>query len=166
MVSRRLTPLSIFRIMRQFFDADDWKYSLIEDQPAVQVGFQGESGVWRCVAQAREEQKQYIFYSILDEAVPEDGLSRAAEFVARANYGLVIGNFELDHSDGEVRFKTSVDFTEAPGAITPEVIGHYTYVNVLMMDRYYGALESVIAGTDSPEEAVAKVLARNAPSDS
>src|SRR5829696_3263734 len=30
--------------------------------------------------------------------------------LARINYGLVLGNFVIDLSDGEVRFKASIDF--------------------------------------------------------
>jgi hypothetical protein len=32
-----------------------------------------------------------------------------AEFLTRANSGMVIGNFELDFADGEIRYKTSID---------------------------------------------------------
>jgi len=32
-----------------------------------------------------------------------------AEFINRANYGIIIGNFEMDFADGEIRYKTSID---------------------------------------------------------
>ncbi|WP_049790798.1 hypothetical protein [Trichormus azollae] len=32
-----------------------------------------------------------------------------AECITRANYGMIIGNFELDFNDGEIRYKTSID---------------------------------------------------------
>ncbi len=38
---------------------------------------------------------------------PEEKRLAIAEFVARANDGLRIGNFELDFGDGEVRYKRS-----------------------------------------------------------
>lgn len=41
--------------------------------------------------------------------VPEDRRLALAEFLTRANYGLFIGNFEMDWQDGEVRYKTSID---------------------------------------------------------
>jgi len=34
------------------------------------------------------------------------------EFLTRANYGLNIGNFEMDFQDGEIRFKTAIDVEE------------------------------------------------------
>ena len=43
-------------------------------------------------------------------ARPEEMRVPMAEFLTRANYGLRIGNFEMDFEDGEVRYKSSVDF--------------------------------------------------------
>jgi hypothetical protein len=143
--------------MSRFFDEDGWQYQRIESQPALMMGFRGSRRRWRCVAQAREEQQQFVFYSILDQAVGEDQRARVAEFLTRANYGMVIGNFEMDYTDGEVRFKTSVDGAPGKGGLSPESIGHHVYVNVLMMDRYLGALESVLGGEATPEDAVASV---------
>jgi len=31
------------------------------------------------------------------------------KFLTRANYGMMIGNFEMDFTDGEIRYKTSID---------------------------------------------------------
>jgi hypothetical protein len=35
-----------------------------------------------------------------------------AKFITRANYGMSLGNFELDFNDGEIRYKTSIDVTD------------------------------------------------------
>ena len=155
--TERGTRGPIFAAMSRFFDEDGWQYQRIESQPALMMGFRGSRGSWRCVAQAREEQKQFVFYSILDQAAGESQRAAVAEFLTRANYGMVIGNFELDHADGEVRFKTSVDGTPSKGVLSLESIGHHVYLNVLMMDRYLGALESVLGGEATPEDAVALV---------
>ena len=41
--------------------------------------------------------------------VAEEQRQIVAELLARINYGLNIGNFELDMTDGEIRYKTSID---------------------------------------------------------
>ncbi|MCW5858354.1 MAG: hypothetical protein KIS63_08705 [Caldilineales bacterium] len=49
--------------------------------------------------------------------------------------GMALGNFELDFSDGEVRYKTSIDATHIdlmPALIKPMVVTNY-----LMMDKYF-----------------------------
>ena len=79
-----------------------------------------------------------------------------AEFIARANYGIVLGNFEIDFSDGEVRFKTSIDVEGSE--LTPALIEPVMYANVLTMDEYLPGLLAVSQGTATPEEAVNQII--------
>ena len=78
-----------------------------------------------------------------------------AEFITRANYGMIIGNFELDFSDGEVRYKTSIDVEGAE--LVPAVIRQLVYANVLTMDRYLKGIMAVAFGGVDPEMAVKSV---------
>jgi hypothetical protein len=78
-----------------------------------------------------------------------------AEFITRTNYGLRIGNFEMDFQDGEVRYKSSLDFEGS--TLTPEWIQHAVYPAVQTMDRYLPALMKVIDGSLSPLEAVEEI---------
>jgi hypothetical protein len=138
-----------------FFKEDDWNFTQVEGQPILRLGFQGDNGQWTCYAQAREEETQLLFYSMCPVKAPEDKRLAAAEFLTRANYGLFIGNFELDFSDGEIRFKTSIDAQDNP--LPPALVRPLIYTNVLMMDRYLPGLMSVIYGGVAPAEAVAQV---------
>lgn len=147
----------IFDTMEQFFIDDDWHYQRIEDAPALRMGFKGKNGRWECIARAREDEKQVIFYSSLAPFVPEEKRPAIAEFITRANYGMFIGNFEMDFSDGEVRFKTSIDVEGAEEMMTPAIIKHLVYANVAMMDQYIAGLMSVIYADVSAEEAIAKI---------
>jgi len=137
-----------------FFKEDGWSFTQLEDQPVLTMGFQGENGQWSCYAQAREEQAQLLFYSVCPVKTPEDRRMAVAEFLTRANYGMFIGNFELDFGDGEIRYKTSIDVDGdrlSEGLVRPLV-----YANVLMMDRYLPGFMSVIYGSVPPAEAIAK----------
>ena len=73
----------------------------------------------------------------------------------RANYGLHIGNFELDMGDGEVRFKTSID-TEST-ALSFELVRNVVYANVMQMDRYLPGLMAVLGGQATPADAIDQV---------
>ena len=66
--------------------------------------------------------------------MPEDRRAETAVRIARTNWGLVIGNFEMNWETGEVRYKTSADLRD----IDPVdmVIGRLIHANVLTMDRY------------------------------
>jgi hypothetical protein len=148
---------SMFDTVQKFFREDDWKFEQIEGKTILKMGFKGESGTWRCFAQVRDEQRQFVFYSILDTNCPEDKRPKMAEFLTRANYGLINGNFEMDYSDGEVRFKTSMDVKENEDKFSAGMIKRLVYINVLMTDKYLPGVMAVMYGVLSPTEAIAKV---------
>lgn len=145
------TPESILDQVVDFFIKDDWAFTKIQGKTVLQVAFQGEHGRWTCYAEAREEQSQFLFYSMYPANAPEDTRSPIAEFLTRANYGLIIGNFELDFNDGEIRFKTSVDVEDTQ--LDTALIKNMVYTNVLMMDQYFPGIQAVLEGT-SPVEAI------------
>ncbi|MBN1178254.1 MAG: YbjN domain-containing protein [Anaerolineae bacterium] len=141
--------------LAQFFTADEWVFHPLEGRPMLRLGFRGQNGGWQCYAQAREEQSQVIFYSVMESNVPPEKRGAVAEYLTRANYGLYIGNFEMDFSDGEVRYKTSVDVEG--GYLTHQMIKTLVYVNVMMMDKYLPGIMAVVYADKSPEEAVAAI---------
>ena len=79
----------------------------MEEKSALRLGCTGENGEWTCYAQIREEPGRFIFYSVPAAKAPEARRAAVAEFITRVNYGMVLGNFEMDYSDGEIRYKTS-----------------------------------------------------------
>lgn len=149
---------TVFDTMVQFFKDDDWRFRQLEERPILQMGFSGRNGSWLCYAQAKNEQQRFIFYSVLEAKSPVEKRPAVAEFLTRANYGLVLGNFEMDYSDGEIRYKTSIDVEG--GVLTPEMVKTLVYTNVLMMDKYLPGIMSVIYGNVSPEQAIASVEGR------
>lgn len=144
----------IFSAMVGFFEDDRWPFTVVDGEPVLSMHFVGQNGHWVCYAQAREAQQQFVFYSVCPMAMPDFKRTAVAEFVTRANYGMIIGNFELDLDDGEVRYKTSLDVegTEINGAL----IRQAAYANVLMMDRYLPSLLSLVYTDITPAEAVAQ----------
>jgi hypothetical protein len=143
---------ALLDIAEQFFHDEDWEYQRLEPRGILRMGFTGDSGNWLCFAQARDAQRQIAFYSICPLRVPEARRMHVAEFLARANYGLVIGNFEQDWDDGEVRYKTSLDVEDCE--LSGTLFSHIVYANVTTMDRYLPGLIAVIAGSQTPSDAV------------
>jgi hypothetical protein len=138
--------------IRKFFVDDQWPFTAVEGKTILRTGFSGKNGKWTCFAQARENQQQFIFYSVCPNAAPEDKRSAAMEFITRANYGLVIGNFEMDADDGEIRCKTSIDVEG--GELTPVLIRQVVYSNVMTMNKYLPGLMSVLYANVSPQQAI------------
>lgn len=149
----------ILQAFIDFFIADDWRFDRSEQKPILRLSFQGRSGhTWSCFAQSRmgENTEQAIFYSVAPIKVAEDKRQAIAEFLTRANYGMVIGNFELDFSDGEIRYKTSVDLAGG-SVLTPQLTKPLVYTNVLMMDKYLPGVMEVLYADVSPEQAIRKI---------
>lgn len=138
-----------------FFTKDDWTFTKLQGESILQVACQGENGRWNCYAQAREDQEQFVFYSIYPNIAPEDKRLAMSEFLTRANYGLIIGNFEMDFKDGEIRYKTSIDVEG--DLLTTDLIKQLVYANVMMMDHYLPGIQAVMDGTLSPVEAIAHI---------
>ncbi len=138
--------------IKSFFTSDDWKFDENAGDGILRMSFRGKDGAWRCIGRAREEQEQFIFYSILDLNTPEPRRTEMAEFLTRANYGMIIGNFELDFSDGEVRYKTSIDFEGS--VITDALCKQVVYANVYTVDRYFAGIMAVAFGGQSAAEAI------------
>lgn len=154
-ISTSSTNSNIFEEMINFFTTDGWPFIQLSGQPALQISFQGENGKWNCYARARDEQQQFIFYSICPVNAPEEKRLAVAEFLTRANSGMMIGNFELDFSDGEISYKTSIDVEG--DRLTTALIKRLVYANVMMMDEYLPGILSVIYGNVSPADAIAQI---------
>lgn len=132
----------IFNAMIEFFDEDEWQYQWEEGLSILSMGFSGMNGKWMCYAQAREAQRQFVFYSVLPVNVPADKRAAVAEFITRANYGMIIGNWEMDYTDGEVRYKTSMDVEGID--ISAPMIRQLVYANLVVTDRYLTGIMRVM----------------------
>ncbi|HZW04896.1 MAG TPA: YbjN domain-containing protein [Anaerolineaceae bacterium] len=145
----------MFDTVRQFFDDDEWYFMQMDSRPVLQMSHTGQSGRWPCYAQVDEGDFMFFFYSVCPVTVPESQRSAMAEYLTRANYGLKVGNFEMDFSDGEVRFKTSLDVEN--GELPLPLVSNLVYANVWTMDRYLPGIFEVIYGHKTPEQAILTV---------
>lgn len=117
-----------------------------DDGDRLVLGFTGANGAYPCVLLAREPQDELIFYSVAPVSVPHEQRVAVAMLLTRLNYGMALGNFELDVDDGEVRYKTTVALAGRDAG--DEVLRPLVTVNVSTMDRYLPALQEVLGGAD------------------
>jgi hypothetical protein len=145
----------IFNLLIEFLEEDQWDFQWVSGMSILNMSFAGKSGSWACYIQAREHEQQVVFYSVLPIRVPVEKRQIAAEFITRANYGMVIGNFEMDYEDGEVRFKTSID-VEGYELMAP-MIRQLIYSNLVITDRYMPGVMRVIYSDSSPVEILEEI---------
>lgn len=141
----------IYDVLLEYFN-DDWFFTQNDEEAFLRLFYEGKNGQWNCYAQALEQQNGFIFYSVYAQPVPEEQRPGMAELLTRINYGLILGNYEMDYADGEIRFKTSVMLETHE--LTPDLIKPVVFANLGSMDRYWPALTALLQGRAGPKEAL------------
>ena len=141
----------IYDSLIKFF-YEDWFFTQNDEATFLRLLYDGKNGEWVSYAQAYEGRNQFVFYSVYPQSIPDHQRPSMAELLTRINYGLVLGNFEMDYEDGEVRFKTSIDIENSD--LTADLIKPVVFANLGMMDRYWPALTAVFDDRAKPKEAI------------
>ena len=145
--------------LRDWLDSDDWHYEYDAERHLIKAGITLDCKL----------RNARIFIPIRDDGTyivniysPVNGdpasLDELIKYVAMANYGLANGNFDIDVSDGEVRYKTYVnckDMKELPEQIIKDSI----YAGWCMMDRYGNGLAALAMGFPDAETEIKKAEA-------
>lgn len=124
-----------------------WPHEQMPERDVITFPFQGDDELWAVYAEAREEDGRVIVYSVVPFNIPLQRRAAVAEFLTRANYGLQIGNFELDLDDGEVRCKTSVDVKGVK--VAPELVDRLIVMNLQATNRYVGGIAALVGDDDA-----------------
>jgi hypothetical protein len=143
---------AIYAALRDYFASSGLDLDEHPDDGWVATDGFGANGSWLLVGQAHEHLDCACVYCVLPDRVPEPRRDAVAMLLTRINYGLVIGNFELDLDDGEVRFKASAT------APTREQLKALVAVALGQTDKWVPAVRAVAAG-EAPETVFARILA-------
>lgn len=121
-----------------------------------------ENGKTDVIIDVRENANLLLIYVTGTINVPENKRVQMAEFLAKANYGLIIGNFELDFSDGEIRYKCSYAFDDTfPDS--EKVLMRNFIAAINTFDKYLPGIMVLIYGRVTPQDAIAQVENRTNP---
>lgn len=145
-----ITELSraAFRVLADFLAEDGWNPTVKEESLTCLVAYQGQRATYQIHTRIDGETDQAIFRVQAPAPVPERMRHIASEFITRINFGLQLGNFEMDYRDGEVRFKTSLDFEDI--GLTAKVVHNHLYAAIQAMETYVMGLLAVSSGAKTP----------------
>ena len=104
-----------------------------------------------------------VLYGAQSARVPEVNRHIVAELIARINQNYAVGGFDLDFADGELRYRvghTLID-EDPTHALVDRLVGYMVHA----WGRYHLALMAVAYGDVTPEAALARMQAREAPAD-
>jgi hypothetical protein len=141
-----------------FCESNQWRCEVV-DESTLRGVVSGHNAQWPWYV--NEGKSFLVFHGLCPVRVPRGKRPLAAEYLARANYGLLWGNFELDWSDGEVRFKTvlALDGQRAPSNAQLE---HLAFGNCWALDRYLPGLFAILYGKLTPRQAIKEAEADKA----
>ena len=142
----------MFNKIIDFFKSQDWLYTIIENKTIVILGISGKNGKFQCIADIREDEKRFVFYSICNANVPKEKQSLMSEFLTRINQGKFIGNFEMNFDNGEVRYKTSLFYDDYK--LSSNTIQSMIITNIAMMDNSLTAIMQLIYNDILPIQAL------------
>lgn len=142
----------------------EWHWEQL-DEHRLRVLVSGETGRWVWMATWNEDDTLFLSYSVCQFNVPKARRLAVAELLTLANYGLSLGNFELDLRDGEVRFKNSVAVKK--DRLSRSAVRELAFCGFSIMDHYLPTLMSVAFGKLSPRKAIeqADAPAKDAPTE-
>ncbi len=143
---------AIAKEIENFLVSDDWKFDSVDERGVIRTGIGLKSKIKSAKMYIDVKSDGYSVITVPTIGADNDTKADAMEYITRANYGLYIGNFEMDPEDGEIRFKTyHCCCDELP---TVEQIRMSIYVNMMMLDKYGNGLCKVLFGMATPKEAI------------
>jgi hypothetical protein len=114
------------------------------DEGVMRLDGLSETDAFSVLAQTSEQDCTVCAFAVSTLAVPAAQRAAIMELITRINFGLVIGCFELDLEDGELRFRASVDVEGA----TPDgaTLKNVVFAAAATFARYLPAVADVIDG--------------------
>ena len=136
--------------------AEEARWSIQEWNGMIKIDADSQNGTWQTFCKILEEEKRFCYYSLCPVNAPKEKIPYMAEVLTRINYGLKVGNFEMDYETGEIHFKTYVDFfgeeDEKPA------LAQCIYANIMSFDNYFPKLLQAIHGGEEGKEEFSKTL--------
>ena len=108
-------------------------------------------------AQVLLDAERFVFHFIFDGYVESSRRPAVAEFIARVNWGLIEGGFELNFENGAVRYKVGIDFSNAE--LTDQLVRNAILSAMTSIEPAAAALIDVARNGKAPAEAFRDVEA-------
>ena len=158
-----VTMQQAIKAVRDYFETEGYKYRYDEDKQIFNTSFNlsktklGSVDIHILVRPTSKDPDmchRFVSYGEVSLKADAESMGAVAEYLHRANYGLSIGNFELDPRDGEIRYKVSANVKD--GMIGQDAIDDMIALPVAMYNKYGNGLLAVAMGMMTAEDAAKK----------
>ena len=154
-MSQNANGLKGLETLRTFLEEDGWHPRESKKDTIFFAKYSGRNGRFSCEARLRVEAEIFLFYVNAPVAAPQSKRLIVAEYLTWVNFGMRIGNMEMDMRDGEIRYKSSLDFQDEK--LTRTWLRNSISAAVITMDRYLPGLLAILNDDKSAAQAHADV---------
>ncbi|MCE5387245.1 MAG: YbjN domain-containing protein [Acidithiobacillus sp.] len=145
--------MSYLETAQALFVALGWNARILQDYPVLTCAVAVPNGSLDVFCHVHAELQRILFYVRPQNLeIPSERMPQVAEFLTRANYGLPIGNFEMDWEDGEINCKSSVQLPLQ--CLDTATLQPYLLAAVETVNHYLPGLRAVLAGEKTPATAI------------
>ena len=131
--------------IEQYLKNDEWNYTFDEEREVIRCGINLRNRLKECRIIVDIDETKYLSLGLISLNCDEEHRVELSKFLTMVNYGLLLGNFEMDFNDGEVRYKIA----------TQAVIEDSMMIPAIMFEQFGDAMIDVMFGYKTAEEAYA-----------
>jgi hypothetical protein len=144
---------SPFGTVKEFLDGRNYTYSASEENQRIGLSMCGRHADYRFVLRITNEGEFFQITANYPLRIRDVKFRPSvAELLTRANYAMLLGKFEMDMEDGEIRFHLSQVIEE--GRLEVSTVEKLFLTCLHTMDRYFPALMQHIHAGYTPGDAV------------
>lgn len=155
----------LMRAAGRVYDNNGWPATELDDGTGFTLYIDGSDSPWSAIVITDDDAQRFVFYSLSPVDAPPDRREQFAEYLHRANYGLLGANFEMDYDTGEVQLRSGLEFSTLPRTLLESdelldaIILDISATNVGIFDRYLTGLVALSLGDVPPAEIIAEIEA-------
>lgn len=137
--------------IEQYLKNDEWNYTFDEERELIRCGINLRNRLKECRIIADIDETKYLTLALINLNCDEEHRDELAKLLTLINYGLIIGNFEMDYDDGEIRYKVATNCKDC--IPSQAVIEDSMMIPAVMFEQFGDAILDVMFGVKSAEEA-------------
>eukprot|EP01113_Clastostelium_recurvatum_P012329 TRINITY_DN1639_c0_g1_i1.p1 TRINITY_DN1639_c0_g1~~TRINITY_DN1639_c0_g1_i1.p1 ORF type:complete len:175 (-),score=38.34 TRINITY_DN1639_c0_g1_i1:37-504(-) len=150
----------LFPIIQAYIEDQGWKIASQDESRFVMLFGDAGNDEKNCllVIHGREQQQDILVRSLHPSPAPEHARSKICEFMARANFGMNLGSFKIDESDGEMYYECSADVEHCNAEDVTMLVDTMVRCVRQIWDRYQAGVITLCKVSDVSAETAVRII--------
>ncbi len=149
--------------IKGFLKKDEWNYQFDEENGNFSMGITLDCKIKNLEMIIDVRDDSYCVIGSIPLKADKETFVETVRLLNRINWETLFGSFEMDESDGEVRYRLSVDCEDI--SLSESVIRNSIYITAQMANKYGNALAQVIMGFSNANDAFLAAKQADKPAD-